>query len=61
MVLMLQILNYQLADLHAFIIGLELDLDIVTSGEGWTRDVLAGLFSFFLIALRINATLPAAA
>ena len=48
MVLMLQILNYQLADLHAFIIGLELDLDIVTSGEGWTQDVLAGFSPSFL-------------
>ena len=57
MVLMFLILNYQLSDLHAFIIGLELDFDIVTSAWGMVFFVLVGLFSFFLIALTITATL----
>ena len=59
MVLMFLILNYQLSDLHAFIIGLELDFDIVTTAlcERCSY-VLVDLFSFFLIALTITASLP---
>ena len=50
MVWMLQILNYQLADLHAFIIGLELDLDIVTSWWGMDSGCPCG--SFLLLSYR---------